>query len=351
MRVHLLPQGRSFELRPDQPILDAALAHGINLPHSCKGGGCGSCRARLLSGDVHYPRGRPLGLAETDADQGQILLCQAHALDDLVVEAREIRHLTDMEIKSLPCRVERLERLAPDVMGVWLRLPVIEDFRFQAGQYLDVMQPDNRRRSFSIASPPHDAGLLELHIRRVEGGGFTSAVFDQFARGTLLRIEGPLGQFTYRDPGSDVRRPALLIAGGTGFAPIKSLLRHVLETGGQRPLWVYWGARGMVDLYQDAWLIDQTRRFPNLTYVPVLSNAGADAPARLRTGNVHTAVLADFPDLSTLDVYAAGPPAMIAALRATLPERGLMPEHFHFDSFEYAPDVLAGRTATLRVEP
>jgi CDP-4-dehydro-6-deoxyglucose reductase len=266
------------------------------------------------------------------------LLCQAHALSDLTVEAREIRHITDVQIKSLPCRIERLERWAPDVMGVYLRLPVIEDFRFRAGQYLDVMQRDLRRRSFSIASPPHDAGLLELHIRRVAGGGFTSAVFEHYTPGTLLRIEGPLGQFTYREPDDDVARPAILIAGGTGFAPIKSLLRHALETGTSRMLTVYWGARGRIDLYQDAWLRDQQRRFKNVHYVPVLSAPDAQESVQFRIGNVHTAVLEDFADLSAYDVYAAGPPALIQALQSVLPARGLANERFYFDSFDYAPD-------------
>jgi CDP-4-dehydro-6-deoxyglucose reductase, E3 len=338
MRVVLLPQSRSIELLPGRTILDAALAAGVNLPHSCKGGGCGSCRARLISGSVSYPRGTPLGLSQSEVDQGHVLLCQAHATSDLTVEAREIRHVTDVQIKSLPCRIERLERWAPDVMGVYLRLPVIEDFMFRAGQYLDVMQKDLRRRSFSIASPPHDAGLLELHIRKVTGGGFTSAVFEQYAPGTLLRIEGPLGQFTYREPEDDAARPAILIAGGTGFAPIKSLLRHALETGTSRILTVYWGARERVDLYQDEWLRDQQRRFKNLQYVPVLSAPAAQESLQLRTGNVHTAVLEDFADLSGHDVYAAGPPALIQALQSSLPARGLAYERFYFDSFDYAPD-------------
>jgi len=342
MRVTLRPQNRVLELAAGRPVLEAALAAGVNLPHSCKGGNCGSCRARLIDGTVDYPRGRTLGLTDAEVEAGYILLCQAVPLSDLVVEAREIRRVTDVEIKSLPCRVERLERLAPDVMGLYLRLPVVEDFRFSAGQYLDVMLPGGRRRSFSIASPPHDAGLIELHVRRVTDGEFTVQVFETLTPGALLRIEGPLGQFVYDDvPAVEGECPAILVAGGTGFAPAKSILRHVLETGSRRPLFLYWGARHEVDLYEDAWVRERVGRFASFRYVPVLSVPAGSEAARYRTGLVHEALLADFPDLGNAEVYAAGPPAMIAALRSTLPAHGLPPERLYFDSFEYAPDALA----------
>lgn len=339
MHVTLRPQGRTLEAHADESILEAALRAHVNLPHSCKGGNCGSCRARLVSGEVAYPRGRPLGLTAEEAARGYVLLCQARALGDVVVEAREIRRVTDVEVKSLPCRVERLERLAPDVMALFLRLPAVEDFRYTAGQYLDIMLPGGRRRSFSIASPPHDAGLLELHVRRVSSGEFTVAVFETMTPGTLLRIEGPLGQFVYREPPTP-GTPAILVAGGTGFAPMKSMLRHALETGGRRPLHLYWGARHELDLYEDAWVRERVARFPHLRYTPVLSTPAADEAARHRTGLVHEAVLADWPDLSGAEVYAAGPPALIAALHEGLPRHGLPLGNLYFDSFAYAPDAL-----------
>ena len=344
MQLTLRPQNRTLRLEPGRPVLESALAAHVNLPHSCKGGSCGSCRARLVSGTIHYPRGRPLGISAEEAADGYVLLCQAIADTELVVEARELRRVTDVEIKSLPCRVDRLERFAPDVMGVFLRLPVVEDFRFRAGQYLDVMLPGGRRRSFSIASPPHDAGLIELHVRRVSGGAFTVQVFETLAPGTLLRIEGPLGQFVYRDPErAALAGPVILVAGGTGFAPIKAILRHVLETGLRRPLHLYWGARHEVDLYQRAWVEERLTRFPELRFVPVLSMPAGDEAARHRTGLVHDAVLADFPTLTAAEVYAAGPPAMIAALRSTLPVVGLPAGRLYFDSFAYAPDESADR--------
>ena len=338
MELTLRPQNRTLRLVPGRPVLEAALAARINLPHSCKGGSCGSCRARLLAGAVDYPRGAPLGLSASESAAGYVLLCQAVARGDLVVEAREVRRVADVEIKNLPCRVERLEPLAPDVMGLYLRLPLIEDFRFQAGQYLDVMLPGGERRSFSIASPPHDAGLLELHVRRVGGGAFTPQVFATLAVGALLRIEGPLGQFVYREPDdASAAGPLVLVAGGTGFAPLKAILRQLLETGARRPLNLYVGARQAVDLYQHDWIGERCARFPELRYVPVLSQPAPGEAARFRTGLVHEAVLADFADLASAEVYAAGPPALIAALQATLPGRGLAPGRLYFDSFDYAP--------------
>jgi CDP-4-dehydro-6-deoxyglucose reductase, E3 len=336
--VRIEPHGRTIRVRSGQPVLDAALAAGLNLPHSCKSGHCSSCRARLRTGEIRYPNGRPLGLTATEEQAGHILLCQARPLTDLVVEARLIANVADVEIKTLPCRIARLTPLAADVMQVWLRLPAVETLRFQPGQYLDVLLEGGRRRSFSIASPPHDSELLELHVRRVPGGGFTDRLFGTLNAGSLLRIEGPVGQFTYH-PGSG---PVIMIAGGTGFAPLKSMLRHILENEaqGKRDIHLYWGARTAADLYEEPLVLDWTRRYPQLHFTAVLSNPDSAADHH-RSGWVHEAVLADLPDLATFDVYAAGPPAMIEAIRATFPRQGLDPARLHFDSFDYAPDVLS----------
>jgi len=230
-------------------------------------------------------------------------------------------------------------------MQVLLRLPAVERLRFHPGQYLDVLLPGGRRRSFSIASPPHDSELLELHVRRVSGGGFTERLFDAGATsdarltpGSLLRIEGPIGQFSYREG----RGPILMIAGGTGFAPLKSMLRHVLETGIGRDVHLYWGARHAHDIYEQARVLDWVQRHPRLTFTAVLSEPTANEAAHSRVGLVHEAVLADHPDLSGFEIYAAGPPAMIEAMRASFPRHGLPAERLYFDSFDYAPDARRG---------
>src|SRR5688572_32001361 len=245
MKVQVLPSKRHFDTPGDEPVLTAALRQHLNLPHSCKGGSCGTCRVRVLKGSVAYLHGRPSAIDAAEAAAGYALICQARALEDLVIETREIRHVTDVEIRELPARVERMRLLAPDVMGLWLRLPAIEPFTWQSGQYVDVMLPGERRRSFSLANPPHDAAFLELHVRRAPGGAFSGQVFGGMEAGSLLRIEGPLGQFFYR-PGE---RPLLAIGGGTGYAPLKAILREVIESGSRRDVVLYWGGRAPEDLY------------------------------------------------------------------------------------------------------
>jgi CDP-4-dehydro-6-deoxyglucose reductase len=325
------PHGRRISVAADRPILESALSAGLNLPHSCKSGHCASCRVQLLAGKIEYPNGLPLGVTREEADAGKILLCQARARSDLVVEARLIASVTDVEIKTLPCRIARMTPLAQDVMQVFLRLPVVERLEFHPGQYLDILLDNGRRRSFSIASPPHDSNLLELHVRRVPGGGFTEGLWGTTSVGSLLRIEGPIGQFVYQEGSS----PVLMIAGGTGFAPLKSMLRHVLEGGIDRPLHLYWGARGAPDVYEQDLVLEWVRRFPQLRFTAVLSEANLPG---YRTGWVHEAVLADYPNLEPFDVYAAGPPALIEAIRATFPRQ----EKLFFDSFDYAADACGG---------
>lgn len=335
--VRIEPHGREFRVRTGQPVLEAALAAGLNIPHSCKAGHCGSCRALLREGRIEYPQGRPLGLTAAEADRGRVLLCQARAGSDLVVETRLVARAQEIEIKRLPCRIAAKRLLAPDVLRVDLRLPAVESLEFRAGQYLDVLLEDDRRRSFSIASPPHDAATLELHVRRVEGGGFTQQLFETLPVGALLRIEAPIGQFAYEPAPS----PLLLVAGGTGFAPIKSLLRHELETApaasAGRPIHLFWGARREVDLYEDALVRAWQRAHPRLAYTAVLSDAGEVTAPHQRLGWVHEVVLREYGELSSCDAWVAGPPELIEAARASFREAGLAEERLRFDSFDYAP--------------
>jgi len=335
VRISLSKSAISFDVAPDQSLLDAALGASLNLPHSCKGGNCGSCRARLLQGEIHYPNGPPLGLSETEAADGFVLMCQARARSDLCIETHEVTTPDQALIKRLPVRIERASSLSHDVKGLYLRLPVAESFRFEAGQYIDIMLSRGRRRSFSIASPPHCPGLLELHVRRAAGGEFSERLFDQDPVNALLTIEGPLGQFVYRPSAA----PMLLVGGGTGIAPLLSILRHVIENGMERDMTLYWGVRSERDLYAHGALEDLAARPPlRLRYVPVLSEPSPAWPGS--RGFVHEAVLKDIDALDTYDVYTAGPPAMIAAVRKEFGARGVAAERLYFDSFDYAPDTL-----------
>lgn len=337
--VTLRPSGRSFEVAAEESVLAGAVRAGINLPHSCRRGSCQSCRARLVTGAVRYPGGRPTGLSAAEESAGDALLCQAHVTTPaLTVEAQEIVAGDHVRIHRVPCRVERTERLAEDVMALYLKLPPVIEFRFAAGQYVDILRL-GRRHSFSIASPPHAASPLELHVRHVPGGEFTDYAFGEMQERALLRLEGPLGGFYLRESSA---RPILMMAGGTGFAPIKSMLRHVFEGGvPRRSIHLYWGARARRDLYADALVERWVTEHADFRYTPVLSEPLAGDDWRGRHGWVHDALVSDYPDLGGYEVYMAGPPPMIEASRVEFARHGLPHEHLHFDSFEFAEPARA----------
>ncbi|MDP8983885.1 MAG: 2Fe-2S iron-sulfur cluster-binding protein [Pseudomonadota bacterium] len=333
MRVSLSKSDRSFSVAPERPVLEAALAAGLALPYGCRGGNCGACRARLLKGEVSYPNGRPLGLSDADVREGYILLCQACAVSDLAIEVIDMSTPEQAVVKRLPVRIERLQPLSHDVLGVFLRLPAAESFTFEAGQYVDILLPGGRRRSFSIASAPHRSRPLELHIRRVAGGEFTEALFAADSQGRLLSIEGPLGRFVYRPPQEQPPAPLLLVGGGTGLAPLKSIFTHVLENGLQRDMTLYWGVRSERDLYAHRELQELARTAPTFRYRAVLSEPSSAWQGK--RGWVHEAVLRDIERLAGTDIYASGPPAMIAALRREFELHGADPARLFFESFDY----------------
>ena len=331
--VRLHPGGERFEVLEGESVLAAGLRAGLHLPHSCRGGSCGACEAKVLAGDLRYPNGLPLGLAATEAGAGRALLCQAHACSDLLLEARALAVPEEVRIRRLPCRVESRKLLCHDVMRLVVKLPSLEPFVFLAGQYVDFLLADGRRRSYSMANPPHEAERLELHVRRVAGGDFTHQVFEQQGERSLLRLEGPLGGFWLRE---DAGRPMVMVAGGTGYAPIKSMLRHLLHTDSARPVDLYWGVRRPRDLYEGAQVAAWAAAHDWLRFVPVMSAPQPGDGWDGRTGWVHEAVLDDYPSLAGVDVYAAGPPPMIAVIQELFPAQGLPAGRLFFDSFEFA---------------
>jgi CDP-4-dehydro-6-deoxyglucose reductase, E3 len=330
--VRIIPHERSVSAPEDLSVLAAAQLAGLPLPHSCRSGRCGSCRARLLSGRIEYPGGAPPGLSAQETDQGYVLLCQAFARSDLAVEARLIESAATAEIKTLPSRIARRVQLAPDVMLLLLRVPAVESMEFLAGQYLDVLLESGLRRSYSVANAPHTGSQVELHVRHVPGGAFSDPLFSTLREGTLLKIEGPLGQFHYQS-GTE---PVIFVAGGTGFAPIKAMLRQALAEDSARALHLYWGARDAAGIYEEALVRDWARDHPRLTVHTVLSQAAASGLHR--AGWVHEAVLQDHPSLVPFAIYAAGPPPMIDAIRRSFPQQGARPERLHLDSFDFAAD-------------
>jgi CDP-4-dehydro-6-deoxyglucose reductase, E3 len=339
-QIRIERSGRTFTAEEGESVLDGALRNGVLLPYSCRSGSCGTCKGKVLAGTVDYGTYEAKALTNDERAAGRALFCQARALSDLVIEAREILVPTDIEIKTLPCRVIKLERAAHDVMVLALKLPQHERLKFLAGQYIDILLRDGQRRSFSLANPPSQSDVLEIHVRRVPGGKFTEHVFTTLQEKDLLRFRGPLGIFFLRDddsaPPGALGRPAILIAGGTGFAPIKAIVLDAIARGIKRPLHLYWGTRARRDLYLHDLAAGWQRDHGQIRYTPVLSETLPADAWRGRVGWVHEAVLADYADLSGVDVYASGPPPMIEAIRASFPARGLAEDRLHYDSFEFA---------------
>jgi len=331
--VTLQPSGHQFSVADDTTILEAALDAGINLPYGCKNGACGACKGKVLAGEVDLGSAQDNALPAAERAAGMALFCCAKPLTDVTLEAREVNAVRDIPVKTLPCRVQKLERVAADVMVVRLKLPTNERMQFLAGQYIEFLLADGKRRAFSLASPPHADDLLELHIRHVPGGNFTDHVFHKMKEKDILRIEGPLGSFFLRE---DSAKPIILVAGGTGFAPLKGLIEHALHIGIQRPMQLYWGAKNRAGLYLNA-LAEKWAAQNGIAYTPVLSEPDAADNWTGRTGLVHEAVLADHPDLSAYQVYACGAPVMCEAALKDFTARGLPREEFFADVFSYAP--------------
>jgi CDP-4-dehydro-6-deoxyglucose reductase len=330
-KVQVLPSNHEFTTETDETLLDAALRQGISLPYGCRNGRCGTCVSQLLSGDIAYPSGNTEALEGAGADA--CLVCQAVPLSDLSIQVREVETGQEIEVKTLPCRVVEIEHLAHDVIRLYLKLPENQRLQFLAGQYLDFILSDGRKRAFSIANAPHDDELIELHIRHVGGGKFTDYVFSKMKEKAVLRIEAPLGSYYLRE---DSQRPVILMGGGTGFAPLKAIIEHAFYLGITRPMHLFWGVRSQRDLYLKDLPEHWAETHENFRYTPVLSEPDADWTGR--TGWVHDAVVADYPDLSGHDLYMSGPPPMINAAKDSFIACGLTMDNMYSDAFEYAAD-------------
>jgi CDP-4-dehydro-6-deoxyglucose reductase len=284
-------------------------------------------------------------LAPEELAAGITLLCQARPASDLLVESTEVRLASDIQIRKLPARVQSMERVAPDVAVIKLQLPASETFRFYAGQYIELILKEGRRRSYSMATPPHAGSPLELHVRHMPGGYFTDHVFGagatQMKEREILRIEGPFGSFFLRE---DSDKPIVLLASGTGFAPIKAIVEHMIHRQIRRPVALYWGGRRPRDLYMDGLAASWTAALPDFRYVPVISDSLPEDGWCGRTGFVHEAVMHDLPDLSGHQVYACGAPVMVDAARREFSSQcGLPAEEFYADAFTSEADLAKAR--------
>jgi CDP-4-dehydro-6-deoxyglucose reductase len=335
-RVTIQPSGQQFDVEDGEHVLAAALRQGFILPYGCKNGACGSCKGKILSGTVDYGVYQKKALTDEEKAQGKALFCQATPLGDLVIEARTIGAAKDIQVKTLPCRVQTLRRVTDDVILLGLKLPANERLQFLAGQYLEFLLKDGSRRSFSMGNAPHDDALLQLHVRHVPGGQFTDHVFGKMKERDILRFEGPQGTFFLRE---DSAKPIVFVASGTGFAPIKSIIEHAIHKGIARPMTLYWGGRRPQDLYLHA-LAEGWAAQGKIRYVPVISDALPEDGWSGRTGFVHRAVMQDFPDLSGYQVYACGVPVMVDAARRDFTAQCKLPEdEFYADSFTTQADI------------
>lgn len=337
--VTVQPSGRTFSVDQDEALLAAAIRQGIGLPYGCKDGACGSCKCKKLEGTVVHGTHQLKALSLEEEANGFILTCCGVAHSDVVIESRQVTDESAFPVKKMPVRVISLVRASHDVMVLRLQLPTGDAFKYHAGQYVEFLLRDGDRRAYSMANAPHtqaDNPSVELHIRHMPGGKFTEHVFGAMKEKEILRVEGPYGSFFLRE---DSNKPMVLLASGTGFAPIKALIEHMQFKGITRPAVLYWGGRRPADLYMHDWVQAKVAEMPNLKYIPVVSDALPEDQWNGRTGFVHKAVLEDFPDLSAHQVYACGAPIVVDSARAEYGAlAGLPAEEFFADSFTTEAD-------------
>ncbi|QDG73143.1 CDP-6-deoxy-delta-3,4-glucoseen reductase [Janthinobacterium tructae] len=336
-QITVQPSGHQFSCEADETVLSAAIRAGVGLPYSCKSGACSSCKGKIVSGNVQHKPYQARSLTEDEAAAGYSLLCCAVPQGDLVVQAREVAGSSDYPIKKMPSRVTTIEKVAPDVVVLTLQLPASERLHYRAGQYIEIMLRDNKRRSYSMASAPVDGGPVSLHIRHMPGGLFTDQVFGNMKERDILRFEGPMGTFFLRE---DSDKPVVLLASGTGFAPLKAIVEHMINEQSPRPITLYWGARRPHDLYMDALCRQWAADLPQFTYVPVVSEALPEDAWSGRTGFVHQAVMTDLPDMSAYQVYACGAPIVVESANRDFVQLCQLPaDEFYADAFTTEADL------------
>ena len=332
-QINLQPSGHTFKAAADETILEAALRQGIGLPYGCRNGACGSCKGTIVSGEFDYGSYQERTLKPEERAAGKALFCVGKACSDLTLEIREIGGIGDIQVRTLPCRVEKVEKPTSDVAVLSLKLPAQERLQFLAGQYIDVLLKDGKRRSYSMANAPHDDAYVQIHVRAVSNGQFSQYVFNEMRDRAILRFEGPHGSFFLRE---DSDKPIVFMAGGTGFAPIKAIIEHAFFSHIDREMVLYWGCRSLEDLYMAALPSQWAKEYPNFTFIPVLSEPKAEDNWQGRTGLVHQAIVDDFASLSGYQVYACGAPIMIESGQTAFAARGLPEDEFFADSFTYA---------------
>ena len=336
-QVSIQPSAHQYACKDGETILQGALNNGIGLPYGCRNGACGSCKGKLVAGSIDYGKYSSAVLSDDEKSRGMALFCCARPLSDVTIEAREVGAIKDLQVKILPSRVQSIERPADDVVVISLKLPANERLQYLAGQYIEFMLKDGKRRSYSMANAPHDDQFVQLHIRHMPGGLFTDQVFGKMKERDILRFEGPLGSFFLREESS---KPIVLVASGTGFAPIKAVIEHAFYRESKRPMTLYWGGRRPKDIYMMDLCCGWAAAHEHFRFVPVVSDALSEDNWSGRTGFVHRAAAEDFPDLSGHQVYACGAPIVIDSARRDFTAQCRLPEdEFFADSFITEADL------------
>jgi len=319
-----------FSVSDNESILQSAINSNVYLEHSCINGNCGSCKVKIIKGTVNTLKSN--GLSESEIEEGYVLACCAKATSDLELIANYYPELSTVKRMIQPCKVAELDFPANDVAILKLKLPPTANFKFLAGQFIDLMIKGDKR-SYSIANIAETYNGIELHIRKVNNGLFSDYIFNELKLNQLLRIDGPIGSFFVRDGNA----PIIFLAGGTGFAPIKAMVEKLITNKVNRKIYIYWGVSKVAGFYSevaDGW----QSQYSNIIYTPVLSG---DEVYSGKKGLVHQAVLNDFSDLSKYEVYACGSSMMIDAARNDFVTNGLNPENFYSDAFVASEKVLS----------
>ncbi len=320
--VRLIPSEIEFSVFETQTVLEAALSNNVNLEYSCSNGQCGQCRAELIGGSID----QDIKMMGVDLLPNQILTCCATPQNDLILKAQYFPELSGIERKTTPSKVDGVALVNKDVMRITLRLPPTANFKFLPGQYIDLNWNGNKR-SYSIASSCVHENKVELHIKKVEGGLFSGFFFNDLKQNNLFRFYGPLGTFFLREGGG----PLIFLCTGTGFAPVKSMVESLIESGSTRRIYIYWGGRFLSDLYSDLPFI-WSEQYDNIQFIPVLSRE-EKLNTNFKSGYVQQAVLEQHGNLEGFEVYACGSEQMIHDARQIMLLNGLKAKFFYSDAF------------------
>jgi len=325
--VFVRQHGEPVAVSEGETILEAALQQGVPYPHGCRSGNCGACKSRLESGEVDLAAYSEFALSEEERAEGLILACRAMPWSDAVVSWLESDEVVLHPERRLTCRVVGLAAMTHDIVGVRLAIESGGPFTFSAGQYASLRFGDLPARDYSMANRP-DESVLEFHVRRMGPGSVSAHVSERLRVGDVVTVQGPLGTSYLRDKHTG---PVIAIAGGSGLAPIKSIIDAALHQGMRQPMRLYFGARDERDIYLEDHFRALAAQHPNFRFIPVLS-ASSGTTAR-RGGLVHEAAAADLADLDGATAYLAGPPPMVEAATALLLERGVARSDIHADAF------------------